>query len=116
MHNSTTDVSLEEGRKVRFKILCVSYRENQVNQDFQGPLDLKDLQERQVYQEGQEGQVLKVILVCQDFKVTNTRTLLLNADCRVHLEGLKHPPGRTSLKRTPFIPSQVPLVSPVRKV
>lgn len=50
------------------------YRENQVNRDFQGLLDLKELQERQVYQEGQEVQVLKVILVCQDFKVTNIIT------------------------------------------
>lgn len=101
---------------MKFKMMCVSYRENQVNQDFQGLLDLKDLQERQVYQEGQEDQVLKVILVCQDFKVTNTQTPLLNADCKVYLDGLKHPLGRTTLERTPFIPSQVPLVSPVQKV
>lgn len=94
------------------------YRENQVNRDFQEVLDLKELQEHQVYQVCQEGQVLKVILVYQDFKVTSTITLLLNLDCNIHVEELKHPPTIATLKtiQINFISCQVPLVSPVLKV
>lgn len=61
---------LKKKRTIRFPFIFVFYRENQVNRDFQELLDLKELQEHQVYQVCQEGQVLKVILVCQDFKVT----------------------------------------------
>lgn len=94
VHNSTTDRSRLDSHLFMFFFF---HRGNQVNRDFQEVLDLKELQEHQVYQVCQEGQVLKVILVCQDIKVTNTITLFLK-DCNIHEEGLKYPPTITTLK------------------
>lgn len=90
-------------RKIRFTFIYVFfYRENRVSRDFQELLDLRELQEHQVFQACPGGQVLKVILVCQDFKVTNTVTLLVSVDCSIHVEGLKHPPtSNTSIHKKP---------------
>lgn len=66
------------------------HREIQANQDSQELLDLKEIQDHQVYQDCQEDQVLKVTLACQDSKVTYQITLFSNVHkiFEFHVEGL----------------------------
>lgn len=63
-------------KEIVYSYMCDYHRANQANQDSQEVLDLRGHQEHQAYQVCQEDQVLKVILAYQDFKVTDTLTLI----------------------------------------